>query len=194
MPNCTRYLNDFNSWRGSASAAISRYQSKASGSMTIDDEQDFNKTEQEMLEASICISEEIKRLSSSSNTIASLHEQIIQKTSELSQAEKDITIAKDRITYIRHPEQMTSHYENWFPINRPISIFSMIILTFITSFLFIFLIFLFLSYIGLNITMFSQSNRERSPIVSFLFEQFTISFWVLLLAFISVIIYFVSGK
>ena len=192
MPNCDNYLKNFDSWRGSATAAITNYQSK--GSATIGDEQAFNKTEQEMLEASICISEEIKRLSSSSNSIASLHEQIIQKTSELSQAEKDITIAKDRVAYIRHPEQMTSHYENWFPINRPISIFSMILLTFITSFLLIFLIFLFLSYIGMNITMFSQINRERSGIMSFLFEQFTISFWLLLLAFISVIIYFVTRK
>jgi len=192
MPNCARYLNDFNSWRSSASAAISKYQSK--GSATIGDEQEFNQTEQEMLEASVCISEEVKRLSSSSNSIASLHEQIIQKTSELSQAEKDISIAKDRVAYIRHPERMTSHYENWFPINRPISIFSMILLTFITSFLLIFLIFLFLSYIGMNITMFSQINRERSGIMSFLFEQFTISFWLLLLAFISVIIYFVTRK
>jgi hypothetical protein len=192
MPNCARYLNDFNSWRSSANAAISKYQSK--GSATIGDEQEFNQTEQEMLEASVCISEEVKRLSSSSNSIASLHEQIIQKTSELSQAEKDISIAKDRVAYIRHPERMTSHYENWFPINRPISIFSMILLTFITSFLLIFLIFLFLSYIGMNITMFSQINRERSGIMSFLFEQFTISFWLLLLAFISVIIYFVTRK
>jgi hypothetical protein len=192
MPNCARYLNDFNSWRSSASAAISNYQSK--GSATIADEQQFNQTEQEMLEASVCISEEVKRLSSSSNSIASLHEKIIEKTSELSQAEKDITVAKDRVAYIRHPERMTSHYENWFPINRPISIFSMILLTFITSFLLIFLIFLFLSYIGMNITMFSQINRERSGIMSFLFEQFTISFWLLLLAFISVIIYFVTRK
>ena len=192
MPNCDNYLKNFDSWRSSATAAITKYQSK--GSATIGDEQEFNKTEQEMLEASVCISEEIKRLSSSSNSIASLHEQIIQKNSELARAEKDISIAKDRVAYIRHPERMTSHYENWFPINRPISIFSMILLTFITSFLLIFLIFLFLSYIGMNITMFSQINRERSGIMSFLFEQFTISFWLLLLAFISVIIYFVTRK
>lgn len=192
MPNCDKYLKNFNSWKGSASAAISKYQNTQQP--TVDDEQQFNQTEQEMLEASICISEEIKRLSSSSNTIASLHERVIEKTSELSQVEKDITIAKDRIAYIRHPEQRTSHYDNWFPINRPISVFSMIILTFITSFLLIFLLFLFFSYIGLNITMFSQYNRERSGMISLLFEQFTISFWLLLLAFISVIIYFVSRK
>lgn len=193
MPNnCEKYLKDFDSWKGSTSAAISKYQSK--GSTTIGDEQEFNKTEQEMLEASICISEEIKRLSSSSNSIASLHEEIIKKTSELSQVEKDIAVAKDRVAYIRHPERVTSHYENWFPINRPISIFSMILLTFITSFLLIFLIFLILSYVGINISMFSQTSSERSGIMSLIFEQFTISFWLLLLAFISVIIYFVSRK
>ena len=194
MPNCDNYLKNFNSWKGSASAAISKYQSKASGSMTLQDQEEFNRTEQEMLEASICISQEIKRLSSTSNNIASLHEQVINKSSELSQAEKDISIAKDRVAYIRHPERMTSYYENWFPINRPISIFSMILLTFISSFLLIFLLFLFFSYAGMEITMFRQNNKERSGIASLLFEQFTISFWLLLLAFISVIIYFVTRK
>lgn len=192
MATCDKYLKNFDSWRSSARAAISNYQSK--GSATIADEQQFNQTEQEMLEASVCISEEVKRLSSSSNSIASLHEKIIEKTSELSQAEKDITVAKDRVAYIRHPERMTSHYENWFPINRPISIFSMILLTFITLFLVIFLLFLLLSYCGMNVTMFSQSSGERSEFMSFLSEQFSISFWLLLLAFISVIIYFVTRK
>jgi len=181
----------FNSWKTATSTSISDYQNK--GSTTAVDNANMLGTEKEILDASLCISAKIKTLSSATNSIAALHKNIIDKTAELLRAEKDISIAKDRVSYIRHPEQNTSHYESWFPIDRPISIFSMIVIVCVTVFIGFFLILLFLSYFGLNISMYSENNGE-STIFSAILQQFTISFWIVLIAFISVTIYFVRSK
>jgi len=181
----------FNSWKAATSASISAYQNK--GSATLADNAAISGTEKEILDASLCISAKIKTLSSATNGIADLHKNIIDKTAELLRAEKDISIAKDRVSYIRHPEQNTSHYESWFPIDRPISIFSMIVIVCLTVFILFFLILLCLSYFGLNISMYSENNGESS-IFSAILQQFTVSFWIVLIAFISVTIYFVRSK
>jgi hypothetical protein len=194
MPiDCTQLLapGSFSTWKANTASAITSYQAK--GSTTSADNDTMLLLEKDMLDASLCLSTAINTLSSTSSDIAELNEQILQKSKELSRAEEDIAIAKDRVGYLRHPERNTSNYESWFPIDRPISIFSLILILCITIFLAVFLILLFLSFCGVDITVFiAQSYGQRNPVVSFIMDQFTVSFWILLIAFISVVIYFVK--
>ena len=178
-------------WATTTSAAISAYQSK--GSTTQADNDAMLRLQQEILTASLCLSTAINELSSTSSDIAGLNEEILQKSKELSEAQEDITIAKDRVAYMRHPERNTSNYESWFPIDRPISIFSLIFILCLTIFLAVFCILLTLSSIGVDITVFvSPSYLQQNTAVSMIMQQFTVSFWILLIAFISVVVYFVK--
>jgi hypothetical protein len=57
----------------------------------------------------------------------------------------------------------------------------------------VFLILLSLSFVGFNLNFFvDPMYLGDNPVVSAILQQFTLSFWVLLIAFISVVIYFVK--
>jgi peptidoglycan hydrolase-like protein with peptidoglycan-binding domain len=194
MPfDCTKLSTAgyFTGWKAATSTAITTYQ--ALNSPTQAQTEGMLELEKEMLDASLCISTSIHTLSSASSSIADLNQQILKKTAELSQANEDISIAKDRVANVRHPERNTSNYEGWFPIDRPISVFSMIVILCITIFLGVFLILLALSFGGVDIIMYSKSfGMENNPFIAAIAQQFTVSFWILLIAFISVVVYFVK--
>lgn len=194
MPiDCTSLLegSNFSTWKEATSAAITTYQAKTTTTQAEDDE--MITLEKDMLDASICLSSAIHTLSSASSDIADLNQQILDKSIEGAQAENDIAIAKDRVGYVRHPERNTSPYESWFPIHRPISVFSLIVIMCISIFMGTFLILLVLSYFGINLSLYTeQSTGSLSPMMSAILGQFTASFWILLIVFISVIIYFVK--
>lgn len=194
MPfDCTKLSSEnyFTNWAAEATATITAYQSK--GSTAQNDNERMLQLDQEILDSSLCLSDAINGLTSTSSDIANLNEQILQKTVELSQVEEDIAIAKDRVGYLRHPERNTSNYESWFPIDRPISIFSLILILCITIFLAIFILLLGLSASGVDISIFvSGSYGNESSVLSMIMEQFTVSFWILLIVFVSVVIYFLK--
>ena len=147
-----------------------------------------------LAEVNTCVDTQISKLSNASGNIAKLNEDILSATDKLHQAGKDIQVAKDRVGYIRHPERNTSNYESWFPIDRPISIFSMILLVCLTLFLGTFLLLLVMSFAGFNLVIFSPGGREENPLIAIILDQLTLSFWVTLIALISVVIYFTSKK
>ena len=140
-----------------------------------------------------CVDTEVSNLSNASGHIAQLNLEILDATEKFNQSEKDIQVAKDRVGYIRHPERNTSNYASWFPIDRPISIFSMILLICLTLFLGTFLMLLVLSFAGINLLIFSPGGEEN-PIIAMILEQLTFSFWVMLIILVSVVIYFTSKK
>jgi hypothetical protein len=196
MPfDCTKLSTAgyFTSWKEATSTAITIYQALTSTTQLQDNA--MMELDKELIDASLCLSTAIQRLSSTSSDIAELNQQILQKTAELSEAEKDIAISKDRVAHIRHPEREVSNYESWFPIDRPISIFSLILIICLTIFLTVFLILLTLSYLGVDITMFTkQAYPGQISMFTPIFEQLTVSFWILLIAFISTVVYFVQRK
>jgi len=194
MPiDCTSLLQgtNFSTWNAATSAAITTYQAKTTTTQAEDDT--MLVLEKDMLDASMCVSNAINNISSTSSDIADMNEQIINKSLELASAQEDINVAKDRVGYIRHPERNTSPYESWFPIDRPISVFSLILIMCISIFMGVFLILLVLSYIGIDLTIYmAESSGPPNPMVEAILSQFTVSFWILLIAFISVVIYFVK--
>jgi len=181
MPiDCTSLLQgtNFSTWNAATSAAITTYQAKTTTTQAEDDT--MLVLEKDMLDASMCVSNAINNISSTSSDIADMNEQIINKSLELASAQEDINVAKDRV-------------ESWFPIDRPISVFSLILIMCISIFMGVFLILLVLSYIGIDLTIYmAESSGPPNPMVEAILSQFTVSFWILLIAFISVVIYFVK--
>jgi len=189
--NCSEILRNFSSWKGSTSSAISAYQAK--GSTTQADDDAIILKEKEMLDASLCISEAINNLGSTSSDIAALHEKILAKTAELHKGEADISIAKDRVTYIRNPERNTSNYESWFPIDRPLHPASIVILIALSIFMGVFFLLSLMSAFDVTVMLYMDpAYSNRSNFILWLREQFTTSFWVVLVVLISVVIYFVK--
>ena len=72
-----------------------------------------------IFETSICLNEKITELSSTTNKIQKAQEDIIHLTKAIDDAKEHAEISKNRVEYVRNPDQHTSFYESWFPIGRP---------------------------------------------------------------------------
>lgn len=193
--DCTSFLEaaNFSTWKTTTRAAITTYQNKASTTQAEDNR--MNVLEKDIIDASICVGRGVNRLSSTSSDVAELHGTILELTEKLQAGDKDMEVAKNRVGYIRHPEQQTSNYESWFPMNRPIRVVSLVILMGISIFMGIFLLLMIMSYFDLDIMLYTPPiNRSTSPFLIWLSMQMTASFWILLIILISVIIYFVNRK
>lgn len=193
--DCTSFLEaaNFNRWKTTTRAAITAYQNKARTTQAEDNE--MNVLEKDMIDASICVGRGVNTLSSTSSSVAELHETILDLTAKLQSGDKDIEVAKNRVSYISHPEQQTSNYESWFPMNRPIRVFSLVILMSISIFMGIFLLLMIMSYFDLDIMLYVPPiSRTTSPFMIWLSTQMTTTFWITLVVLISVIIYFVNRK
>lgn len=193
--DCTEILGSSTSmgtWQTQIQSSIAALQSATTTSAAND--AILARVKTSLAEVNTCVDTQISKLSNASGNIAKLNEDILSATDKLHQAGKDIQVAKDRVGYIRHPERNTSNYESWFPIDRPISIFSMILLVCLTLFLGTFLLLLVMSFAGFNLVIFSPGGREENPLIAIILDQLTLSFWVTLIALISVVIYFTSKK
>jgi hypothetical protein len=128
------------------------------------------------------------------NTIYASQTDIQRINEQIMQEEANAAIAKDRVSYIRNPEENTSNYESWFPIDRPIHIVSLIILMSISIFIGTFLLLMISSVLGFDINMYiktSSSSLNRGSVYYMIYSQFTPLATVSLVILISVILYFV---
>lgn len=73
--------------------------------------------------------------------------------SDIEMSKKDLKIAEERVATLRHPERDKSYYESWFPINRPLSKPSIIIILAIGIFFFIISFFILMKAIGFNLDL-----------------------------------------
>lgn len=194
MPfDCTKLITEptyYTEWESTVKTRITSLQG---GTGSAESKKEMLITVQnEMQSATQCILNEINKLGTSSTDIAILQQQILSKTTALANAEKDISLAKDRAAYIRHPEQHTSNYESWFPIDRPIHSLSLIILVALSIFLGVFYILMMLSAFDIDLIFYTAPNYAISPTYIWIRQQLTLSFWLVLIVLISVVIYFVK--
>jgi hypothetical protein len=73
----------------------------------------------QIFDTELCINEKMGALYSTTNSIQKAQEDIIRLTNEIAEAEEHTNVAKNRVEYIRNPDDNTSFYESWFPIYRP---------------------------------------------------------------------------
>ena len=136
-----------------------------------------------------CLNEKIHELSTLSTTDSNTQLQIENIQKQIADETKNLEIAGQRLASIKNKE--TSYYESWFPIERDIRPGSAAILLAVSvAFCFISVayllqlmnVYIFVKYLGTSMYGFN---------ISAIFAQFTIAFWVVLIALISVVLYFV---
>ena len=77
--------------------------------------------------------------------------ELITVKTQIEEAKKDLRIAEDRVATLRHPEKDKSYYESWFPINRPLTNRSIIIILGIGVFFLILSFLIILKVFGFNL-------------------------------------------
>jgi len=185
----------YTTWAANIRSAISALQGGSSlqgGSQRVNELEGLLTLEHQINTATQCIVSAINTLSTSSTDVATMQVEVLNKTKQLTDAEKDISLAKDRVAYIRHPEQNTSNYESWFPLNRPMNPLSLIIIATISIFLGMFYLLMLLSAFDMDLIFYTTPNTGVSPFFMWLRQQLTLSFWIVLIVLISVVIYFVK--
>jgi len=139
-----------------------------------------------------CLQEKIKANANVPTTISNNHEYILSLQDEIKQEEINASIAKDRVEFIRHPEQNVSNYESWFPIDHPLQKITVIVLISINIFMFTFLFLIMMSLAGYDVYLYTQPRREFIQRTTFgwLYSQLTPPFWIAFVVIISIVLYY----
>jgi hypothetical protein len=146
-PNILSNINSqvaFNTWSSAQSTSIN---SPTATVTTV------KAVENALTSYQFCLQSEITSLSNSSTTIAELQNTITKTNAEITSAKNDVEIAKDRAKSVVHPEQVSSYYESWFPINRPLKHYTIPLLIGTSLFLLSVTFFLTLSFMGVSFNM-----------------------------------------
>jgi hypothetical protein len=85
------------------------------------------------------------------NTLEVSNSELVALKKRIEESKKDLKIAEDRVATIRNPEKDRSYYESWFPINRPLTNRTIIIVLAIGVFFFILSFLIVLKAVGFNL-------------------------------------------
>jgi len=144
----------FNAWKTVTSGNLNSISSAAAAgsiSPSTNESSSLSTTSADIFATTACIQEQITKLGSTTNNIQAAQTNILDLKEQIEDAKEQAAIAHDRVAYIRHPEQHTSFYESWFPIDRPMHVTSIPVFMAITVFLFIFALLIVLSAIGIDL-------------------------------------------
>jgi hypothetical protein len=143
----------FNTWKNDTSTQLNTISANAqSGAIQPSPTEStmFSTLSADILSTTSCIQSQLGTLSGTSNQIHSLQQEIMNTKDAIAQSEADLSIARDRVAYIRHPERHTSYYESWFPMDRPMQKGSVPIFVGLTVFTLLFSLLLILSFMGVD--------------------------------------------
>lgn len=186
---------NFNTWKTLTSSKITSISpTAASGTTppTATESSTLMSASNEVFDTAACIQEKLSALGSTTNEIQTAQQDILRLNKEITEAEADVAIARDRVAYIRHPEEHTSYYESWFPINRPMQRESVPYFIAVTVFLLVFSLLVGLSLIGVNINV--AMNPALLYFIQSIASQFTWLTVVLFLLLVFAIYYFVNQR
>lgn len=148
----------------------------------------------EITNMNLCIQSKVNANGNLPNTIYNSQDTMSKLEVDIANEEANAAIARDRVSYIRHPERNVSNYESWFPIDRPIQTFSLLIIMSMNVFLGTFILLLILSLMGVNVVFLTEYTDSAYRNGSWIYEQFTSLTGLSLIALIAVIIYFTTKK
>jgi hypothetical protein len=179
-PTLESYLTSstsFNAWKSTRSITLNSITS--STNPTSNSQTALNEASQDILNVVACLNEKLRNVGQTTNDIQEAQTRILELNKEIRDAEEHMKIAKDRVAYIRNPDQNTSYYESWFPMGRPMQPDSIPIFIAVNTFLFIFIILILSSYFGLNISFILPRPSFSSANTSvFTFRNFALAFLV----------------
>jgi len=196
---CTPTINSrlssrdtFNAWKTLKSSSLTSISPTAAAGTTTPtnlENTTLISTAGEIYDTAACIQEKLSTLGSTTNEIQTGQEDILRLNKEIIEAEADVAVARDRVAYIRHPEENTSFYESWFPIDRPMQHTSVPYFMAVTVFLGVVSLLLLLSILGVNINI--QLSQSFIFFVQRIMAQFTWLSLILFLMMLFIIYYFV---
>ena len=187
--------DNFNSWKTLTSSRITSISpTAASGATppTATENSTLMTATSEVFDTAACIQEKLTALGSTTNHIQMAQQDILRLNKEIIEAEADVAIARDRVAYIRHPEEHTSFYESWFPMNRPMQSANVPYFIGVTVFILVFALLVGLSLIGLNINV--AINPALLYFIQSIASQFTWLTFVMFFMLIFAVYYFVNQK
>jgi hypothetical protein len=85
------------------------------------------------------------------NTLEVSNSELINLKLLTEEAKKDLKIAEERVATLRNPEKDRSYYESWFPINRPLTNNTIIIILGIGIFFFVLSFLIVLKTFGVHL-------------------------------------------
>lgn len=182
----------FSSWYISNTRSLNIYAGQASTPSTTQ-QVDLAAIVDDITSMKSCLQSKVISTTNLPNTVYDSQKSVQDIQTQIAQEEANAAIARDRVAYIRNPEQNVSNYESWFPIDRPIHTFSLLIIMSMTVFLGTFLILILLSLMGVDV-IFQAETSSYSRRSSWFSDQFTPTTIGLAIALIGVIIYFTQRK
>jgi hypothetical protein len=196
---CTSTINtrlstqaNFDLWNNQTKSTLQGYTTKTS--VVSSDPASLAAINQDITGTYACLQSKITAAGGTPNDISSAQEQILNLNDQIEQEEANAAVARDRVSYIRHPEQNTSNYESWFPIDRPIHTSSLLVIMSISLFLSVFGFLIIMSFLGIDLTLFIQPSVgvNRSGMFYWLYSQITPLTIILLITLIGVVYYFLN--
>lgn len=123
--------------------------------------------------------------------------ELVSFKTQIAEAKKDLKIAEDRVSTLRHPEKDRSYYESWFPLNRPLTNRSIIIILAIGVFFLVISFLIILRIFGFNLQFSSPwDNPELANSVSgflppFITQNFSkiVNILMIIIAVVCVVLY-----
>ena len=127
-PECAAQLlnmtsGQFTAWNQGVQTQLSTFNNKDANALQTLDTIDNN-----LSTALKCLQAEIVRLTNSSSDISTLYDTKSTLQKELKAKHEALTISKERVALLRNPEQKTTIYESWFPLQRPLKMSTLLIL------------------------------------------------------------------
>jgi DNA-binding transcriptional regulator YhcF (GntR family) len=131
------------------------------------------------------------------NRLEVSNSELISLKSQIEEAKKDLKISEERVATLRHPEKDKSYYESWFPINRPLTNRTIIIILAIGVFFMVISFLIVLRLLGFDL-QFSAPwenptivNRFTGFIPPFISQNFSkiVSVIMIIVATVSIVLY-----
>jgi hypothetical protein len=142
-----------------------------------------------------CAQEKLQATENTPADIVTLQARLAQATKEVSEAQKDVNIAKERARLLRNPERNVTVYEGWFPLFRPLKTSSAFLLIGLTLFMFCVVFAYFMYQFGLFVDvgfLMKVTPGGAGGGLLALFTPFTIGLLLLSIGLAGGLIYYVS--
>ena len=202
MSSCTDTIiarlqnqDTFNAWKNTTSTQLNAISANAQNGSVPPSPQEANNfatLSADIFNTTACIQAQLSKLSATSNTISSIQQEILSTSDAILEAEADISISRDRVAYIRHPERHTSYYESWFPLDRPMHLGNVPFLVGATVFVLLFGLLLILSFMGIDFSI--MIHQTLLVNVQYILSQFTWLTFLQGLVFVYALYYFTANR
>jgi hypothetical protein len=145
-----------------------------------------------------CLETKIVEARSTASNVATLYTQHATLQSEYQAKTDGLKISQDRVKLLTHPEQNTTVYESWFPLQRPLETSSFLLLIVTSLFFFSVFVGLIAKQMGIFVELgYMYTPAAPGGILALIMSKLnymTVGLGVALVACLGVIIYLVTKK